>query len=187
MKILVIGGSSSIGKEVCENFSPNSFSVSRSNGYDIRKLEDRIKISDLSLEYDAVLNHAYCGDHSQTHMLEALIYKWDENKKNGYIFNTGTVNTYYDRSDWNMYPVHKNLQDDIIKRAAKRCQYNGFTFRITNIRPGMLDTEKSRQKSHWPGSGVTGDTFCNVINYLYYLPNGVIIPEIVLETRTPDE
>lgn len=185
--MLVIGGSKGIGKAVCDAFSPNSFSVSRSTGHDIKNTDDRKQIAQLSLDYDAVLNHAYCGDTSQTHMLEELITEWNANKKTGYIFNTGSVSTYYDKSDWNMYPVHKNVQDDIIKRAAKKCQNNGFTFRITNIKPGMLDTEKSRQKTHWSGSGVTGDTFSNIIKYLYYLPNYVIIPEVVLETRLPSE
>lgn len=187
MKILVIGGSKGIGKAVCDYFNPDSFSVSRSNGFEIRNAEDRKRIADLSLEYDAVLNHAYCGDHSQSQMLEQLINTWASSNKVGYIFNTGSVSTYYNKSDWNMYPVYKNVQDDIIKRAAKKCQNNGFGFRITNIKPGMLDTDRSRQKSNWLGSGVTGDTFCNIINYLYNLPTYVIIPEIVLETRLPNE
>lgn len=187
MKIIVIGGSKGIGKAVVDYYSPNSFSVSRLNGYNIKNIEDRKQIALLSLEYDAVLNHAYCGDESQSLMLEELILEWDKNKKSGYIFNTGTVNTYYDKSDWNMYPVHKKVQDDLVKRAAKKCQWNGFRFRITNIRPGMLDTEKSREKPHWGGSGVTNETYCNIIDYLYNLPNEVIIPEIVLETRLPNE
>lgn len=187
MKILVIGGSKGIGKAVVDYYSPNSFSVSRSNGYTIKDDSVRKDIAEMSLEYDAVLNHAYCGDLSQTLMLNDLISAWDEKKKCGYIFNTGTISTYYDKSDWNMYPVFKNTQDDIIKRAAKKCQWNGFSFRITNIRPGMLDTDNSRQKPNWAGSGTTGDTYCSIINYLYNLPNEVIIPEIILEARLPNE
>ena len=187
MKILVIGGSRGIGKAVCDAFNPNSLSVSRTNGYDIKNTNDRKKIAQLSLEYDIVLNHAYCGDESQTYMLEELITTWNTNKKCGYIFNTGSISTYYNKNDWNMYPVHKSVQDDIIKRAAKKCQNNGFSFRITNIRPGMLDTEYSRQKSNWPGSGVSGKTYSNIIEYLYNLPSCVIIPEIVLETRLPND
>jgi NAD(P)-dependent dehydrogenase (short-subunit alcohol dehydrogenase family) len=187
MKMLVIGGSRGIGKEVCDFFSPNSYSLSRTNGYDIGNNDSRNEICNISLDYDCVLNHAYCGDDSQTKMLHQLINFWNANAKVGYIFNTGSVSTYFTKTDWNMYPIHKMQQDEIVKRAAKKCQGNGFPFRITNIRPGMLDTDRSRQKPHWPGSGVTGNTFCNVINYLYYLPNYVIIPEIVLETRIPNE
>lgn len=187
MKILVIGGSQGLGKAVVDYYSPSSFSVSRSNGYDIKKEDIRKDIAKMSLDYDAILNHAYCGDNSQTQMLHQLINEWDNNKKTGYIFNTGSVSTYYDKGDWNMYPLLKSVQDDLIKRAAKKCQWNGFKFRITNIRPGMLDTERSRQKDHWGGSGVTGTTFCNIIDYLYNLPNEVIIPEIILETRLPND
>ena len=59
MKILVIGGSYGIGKEVVNYF--NGTSVSRTEGYDIKSILDREEISTLSLSFDSVLNHAYCG------------------------------------------------------------------------------------------------------------------------------
>lgn len=183
MKILVIGGSQGIGKAVVEYF--NGTNVSKSLGYNINKDDDRKRILEMSLEHNAVLNHAYSGNNSQSTMLIELIEYWKENNKDGYIFNTGTVNTYFSNNRWDLYPIYKMQQDEICKRAAKKFQENAYPFRITNIRPGMLDTEKSRQKPHWPGSGVTGDTYCNIIQYLYNLPKEVIIPEIVLETKVP--
>lgn len=187
MKVLVIGGSQGIGKDIVEHYAPNSFSVSRTNGYNINKQEDRSKILDLSLEYDAVVNHAYCGNHSQTLMLMELIDKWKTDSKSGYIFNTGSITTYFSKTDYNVYAIYKAQQDDICKRAAKKFQEGVFNFKITNIRPGMLDTDRSRQKPHWDGTGVTKDNYIEVIEFLYNTKPNIIIPEIVIETTVNEK
>lgn len=185
MKVLVIGGSQGIGKNIVDYYNPNSFSVSRENGYNINDFLKRKEICEISLNYDCVVNHAYSGNENQFNMLKELISFWKEEKKGGYIFNTGTINTYYTKNDWNLYPIYKLQQDELCKRTAKKVQENQYPFRITNIRPGMLDTLKSRKKSHWPGSGVTSDNYCKVINFLYQLPEEVVIPEFIIETRVP--
>lgn len=185
MKVLVIGGSKGIGKDIVDYF--NGKSVSRETGHNIQAPANRTKIKEMSLDFDIVVNHAFCGDNSQNFMLKELIDHWKfENKQDGYIFHTGTISTYYIKHDWNMYSVYKGQGDEIAKRAAKKCQHGAYPFRVTNIRPGMLDTEKSRNKPHWPGSGVKNTTYIDIIKYLYNLPKEVIIPELVLETRVPD-
>jgi NAD(P)-dependent dehydrogenase (short-subunit alcohol dehydrogenase family) len=183
MKVLVIGGSKGIGKELVQHF--NGKSVSRQTGHNIQHPANRNTICQLSLDFDVVVNHAFCGDNSQNFMLKDLVDNWNHNNKDGYIFHTGTISTYFTKHDWNMYAVYKAQGDEIAKRAAKKCQHGAYPFRLTNIRPGMLDTEKSRNKQHWPGSGVKNTTYVNIIEYLYNLPSDVIIPELILETRVP--
>ena len=184
MKVLVIGGSKGIGKEIVNYYSPNSFSVSRANGFNIDNVSDRNKIVMMSSDYDIIINHAYSGNTNQANMLFELVQHWVDNDIQGYIFNTGTISTYYQKHDWNTYPVNKEMCDNLVKRAAKKCQEGQFKFRITNIRTGMLDTEKSRKKSHWHGNGITGMDFINIINFLYNSDKNLIVPEIVIETRT---
>jgi len=184
MKVLVIGGGSGIGKYVVDYFSPDSFNASRTTGYDIRKKEDVERISELSLEYDVVLNHAYTGDMSQYRMLYRLYQVWEKANKRGYIFHTGTYSTY--SMQWNVdsdYPDLKMACDELCRKISKRCENNKVPFRCTNIRPGMLDTEKSRKKPHWAGNGIRGEQFAQLIDYFYNLPDDLCIPQIVLEAR----
>lgn len=63
MRFLVIGGSEGLGKAVVEHYC-GSMSVSRRNGYDINDAGIRLNIAEMSLDFDAVLNHAYCGNES---------------------------------------------------------------------------------------------------------------------------
>jgi len=184
MKILVIGGGSGIGKDVVDYFAPDSANASRSTGYNIMDPDSRRDIADMSLEYDAVLNHAYTGDMSQYMMLKLLYAFWNKEKKSGYIFHTGTYSTY--SMQWNVdstYPDIKGASDELARKISKRCENNKTNFRCTNIRPGMLDTEKSRAKPHWKGNGVRGKEFCQLIEFLYNLPDDLCIPQIVLEGK----
>ena len=187
MKILVIGGAKGIGKDVVDYFAPNSMNVSKSTGHNIMILEHRVAIANLSLEYDAVLNHAYTGDMSQYHMLRLLYQTWYNEGKDGYIFHTGTYSTY--SMQWNVnsqYPDIKISSDELARKISKRCENNKAKFRCTNIRPGMLDTEKSRLKPHWKGNGVRGKDFAKLIEYLYNLPEDLCVPQIVLAAKNDD-
>lgn len=183
MKVLVIGGSQGMGKEIVDYFSPNSKSVSRSNGYDIRREDDRKKIAKLSLDYNVVLNHAYCGDLSQTYMLNDLYRTWVDADHNGYIFHTGTYSTYRIGTNPNLYPGIKASGDILCQQISKQCENNKHRFRITNLRLGFLDTEKSRKKPHWPGNGLKGVDVAKLMSYFYNMPPDICVPEIVLETK----
>ncbi|MHA1817070.1 MAG: hypothetical protein ACTSX1_13800 [Candidatus Heimdallarchaeaceae archaeon] len=188
MKILVIGGGwAGIGKDVVDYFAPDSFNASKSNGFDITIPEDRREIARKSLSMDAVLNHAYTGDMSQYYMLKELYTTWVNEKKKGYLFHTGTYSTY--SMQWNVnssYPDIKGASDELARKISKRCENNKTNFRCTNIRPGMLDTAKSRLKPHWKGSGVRGDDFARIIEFLYNLPEDLCIPQIVMAAKNDD-
>ena len=186
-KILVIGGSRGVGLDIVKYFKGDS--VSRSNGYDITKPEFRKKIACMSLDYNVAVNHAYCGDFSQTEMLQELCLLWKSKGKKGYIINTGSTSSYRfnDRKGeewWWMAGIKKGL-DEFIKYFSQAVTWDkNIQFRITNIRPGMLDTKKSRLKSHFK-SGIRGEDYCRLIEYLLSTPEDLIIPEVILEAKCP--
>ncbi|MHA1872620.1 MAG: hypothetical protein ACTSVB_00790 [Candidatus Heimdallarchaeaceae archaeon] len=187
MKILVIGGADGIGKDVVEYFAPDSRNVSRSTGYDINNKEMRSEIALISLSYDAVLNNANSASLSQYFMLKELYDIWNKNNHKGYIFHTGTYSTY--SMQWNVnssYPDFKSSSDELARKISKRCENNKVPFRCTNLRPGMLDTPKSREKDHWKGNGVRGEDFAKIIDFLYQLPEDLCIPQIVMAAKNDD-
>lgn len=184
MKILVIGGGVGTGRDVVNYFDPNSRNVSRSTGFDINISEDRNRIVEISLDYDAVLNHAHAGGLSQSMMLRYLYLGWSNHKKSGYIFHTGTYATFsLSMSVEHMYAAVKSAGDVICRQISKQCENNREPFRLTNLRPAMLDTAKSRLKPHWEGNGIRGEDYAKIIEFLYNLPEDVCIPEMVMMAK----
>ncbi len=184
-KFLVIGGSRGIGRDIVNHFKGES--LSRSNGYNITDRNSRNEIAHISLNHDVVVNHAYCGDFSQTLMLMDLCSLWIEKGKKGYILNTGSICSYRfnskkDEKWWLMSAVKKGQDEYINYLSHGACWREDIHFRITNIRPGMLDTERGRRKTHFR-SGVRGEDYCQLIEYLLNTPEDLIISEIVLESR----
>ena len=147
--------------------------------------EETIKeMAMISLGFDVVVNHAYTGNMSQYFMLRELYQIWYGEKKRGYIFHTGTQSTY--SMQWNVndpYPDLKISSDELARKISKVCENNKTNFRCTNIRPAMLDTEKSRLKPHWQGNGVRGKDFIKIIEFLYRLPEDLCISQIVLAAK----
>jgi NAD(P)-dependent dehydrogenase (short-subunit alcohol dehydrogenase family) len=184
MRILVIGGAEGVGREVFDYFAPGSRNVSRSTGHDIKDERVRRTIANISLEYNAVLNNAYCGDMSQYYMLRELYEVWKTGLHDGYIFHMGTYATY--SANWNPdsnYTDMKMTSDELAKKISKRCENNKLRFRCTNLRPGMLDTPKSRLKPHWEGNGIRGIDVAKIIEFLYNLPKDLCIPQIVMQAK----
>ena len=182
---LVIGGSRGIGLDIVRHFKGES--LSRSNGYDITSYKSRKEMAQKSLDYDVVVNHAYCGDFSQILMLKDLCSLWIEKKKRGYILNTGSICSYRfnggkDEKWWFMSAVKKGQDEYINYLSHAACWKKDINFRITNIRPGMLDTPKGREKPHFK-SGIKGKDYCQLIEYLLKTPEELIISEIVLEAK----
>ena len=186
-KVLVIGGSRGIGRHIVEHFKGES--LSRSNGYDITDASARKKIADISLNYDVVVNHAYTGDFSQLYMLKELCFLWRDKGKEGYIINTGSMSSYRfnDRKDerWWFMAATKKGSDEFVNYLSHASAWRkDIKFRITNIIPGMLDTEKDRKKPHFK-AGVRGEDYCQLMEYLLSTPKNLIISEIILEAGCP--
>ena len=184
-KFLIVGGSRGIGLDILKHFKGDN--VSRSNGYDITKADIRKKISHISLNYDVVVNHAYTGDFSQMEMLRELCFLWQEKRKEGYIIHTGSMSSYRfnDRKDkkWWYMSANKISSDQFINYISQASAWReDIKFKITNIRPGMLDTEKDRKKPHFK-AGINGRSYCQLIEYLLNTPENLIVSEVTMEAR----
>ena len=198
-KVLVIGGTRGIGKEIVDYFDGDSISrhggqfpgLHTDPGFDIRINEDRKKIAYVSDEYDICVNHAYSGSDeepigaSQTFMLKEIYDRWKETNWNGYLFNSSSDATklYRMKPGKDMiYSAMKETGNVISHYISRDVQEGNVRMRYTNLVWGMLDTEKSRSKSHY-NNGVRGEDICKVIETLYYLPEDCLIPEFVMEAR----
>jgi NAD(P)-dependent dehydrogenase (short-subunit alcohol dehydrogenase family) len=192
-RVLVIGGTKGIGKEVVDHFGGDSISRNepRDEGFDIRNPVDRKKIAYISDEYDICINHAYSDSDeepiggSQAFMLKEIYDRWKETNWSGYLFNSSSDATkiYRMKSGKNMmYSAMKASVNVVSHYISRDVQEGNVRMRYTNIIWGMLDTEKSRSKPHY-NNGVRGEDICKVIETLYYLPEDCLIPEFVMEAR----
>lgn len=186
MKTMLISSNSEMGfgADIEQHFGADCYSRS-CGGYDIDKMEGRLRIAKASLDYDVVVVHAYTNNGGQIAMLEQLVKTWIDKEHAGHIFITGSVASYFESykpsiKDWR-YVHDKAGQDAFCKRLNKKIQEGKYPFKLTNLRLGMLDTKRSRMKEHFV-SGVTSDTFCKTIDYVLGLPQDTLVPEIVIET-----
>lgn len=186
-KVLVTAGTDGVGKVISDYFSPESLGLGRRSNHDIRDSKIRSEISELSLEYDIFVNHAYSRDLSQVEMLTTVFNLWKKKEKKGYIFSTGTYGTYRDVGLNPYYLEHKEALDKTHTSLCQEVECGQVPFRMTLLRPGMLDTERSRQKPHWRGNGVRGLDIARIIECFYSLPSDLLINDIVIESVVSNE
>lgn len=186
--ILVTGGLDGIGKEVCGFFKPRSKGVSRRNGFDIGDPKAREQILELSLEYDIFLNHAHNGHFAgQTQLLYDVFAAWEKANKTGYIFSTGSFATYMPQGTFKRYSVLKCALDIANQQCCKKIEDGLCPFRMTLLKPGMLDTAASRAKSYWGGNGIRGRDIAELILSLYQSSQDLLINEVVLSAILPPQ
>ena len=92
MNILITGHTSPIGSVLYKHLinDHNVIGISRSTGYDLNC--DIEKITELSLDYDCIINLANVGT-TQTKLLYSINKHWRENKKYGKIISFGSLIT----------------------------------------------------------------------------------------------
>lgn len=179
---MLIGGKTGFGINICNRYNADCFS--RSTGYNINNLDSRKEIASRSVEYNTVIVHAYSGNDSQLCVLQEIVKTWIENNHPGNIIVTGSIASYFasykaNPKAWE-YVSHKAAIDAYCKYVSKKCIDGCYPFKITVIKPGMLDTEKSREKPHFI-KGIDGEKYCDVIDFILTLPTDLIIPEIPIE------
>lgn len=186
--VLVTGGLSGVGADLCEYFAPHSRGISRRNGYDIGNSATQLKIAELSLDYDIFVNHAHNGHFSgQTELLYRVFEVWEAQRKTGYIFNTGSFATYMPQGSFKRYSVLKRALEVANQQCCKKIESGLCRFRMTLLKPGMLDTPEDRQKPHWRGGGVRGRELAQMIESLYRSPVNLLVNEVVLAGILPDD
>jgi NAD(P)-dependent dehydrogenase (short-subunit alcohol dehydrogenase family) len=182
-KFMLIGAPISFGENIVSRFAAETFS--KRNGYNINSKETRQELATKSLDYDVVIVHAYSRENGQFYTVQDIVTKWIEANHTGNIIVTGSIASYFDNygkdvNGWE-YAAQKTALDKFCKMVSKRCVLGEHKFKISVIKPGMMDTENSRKKSHFV-KGLSGERFCDVIEFLVNLPDDVIIPEIPIET-----
>ena len=186
MKTMLIGGTDGIGKQIAERFNADVYS-GKHGGYDIDRGQDRQELAEESLAYDICIVHTHVvGSDAQSRLVHRIAQTWELDEKHGYIFTTGSSISYRPpkRNDYSTirYISAKAQLDATIKQISLRCEEGQCKFSITNIRPGFLDTPKSRAKDYFT-EGITGDEYCDIIEYLINSPKRLIFNEIVVNAR----
>ncbi len=184
MTALVVGGHSGFGAELCALFGEKSQGVSRTTGHNIWKKSQRLMIAQMSLEHDLFINFAH-ADFMQTHLLYDVGAKWERSNKAGYIFNIGSYVTYEEPQNLKKWCVSKYSLDIANRQFAKQIESGALPFRMTLLKLGIIDSEKSRSKPHWLGYGHSAQDLANLIKMLYAADPRNLIHELVVHPQKP--
>jgi nucleoside-diphosphate-sugar epimerase len=139
MKIAITGHTSGIGLALLNHFQSEHTCIgfSRSNGYDISKSADRLRIVLESLDADVFINNAYNNwDDSQYLMLEKIATQWADRDK--LIINSASKITDYEKPKYDFlqkYRDTKILLDNFTK------MHEGLPY-ISNLKFSWVDTPR---------------------------------------------
>lgn len=182
-KTMFVGGPTDFGQVIIDRFSADFFS--RRNGHDINVQSVRRELANRSLNYDLLILHTWTIHNAQTLLLQDVLRQWMDNDHDGQIIVTGSSASHFvtfkpEPSHW-VYTSQKSGLDSLCKMVSKKCLEGKFKFKISIIKPGMLDSEKSRAKDYFI-NGIDPNIYCNTIEFLCSLPKDIHIPDLVLET-----
>lgn len=142
MKVAITGHTRGIGLEIFNYFQSQGHECvgfSRSNGYDISKVEDRGKIVEETLDCDIFVNNACTYiDNSQLSMLDDFYQNCTDESK--IIINISSrAGDFIDETNHpnHSYFLLKNKQDIY-------CMSHKKNIWVINLRPGMTDTDSTK-------------------------------------------
>lgn len=160
MKYAITGHTNGIGKKIFERLYPNILGFSRSNGYDIDKIEDRKRIIDESIDCDIFINNAHSG-FGQTYLFLELLSEW-QNKEDKTIINVGSriaeINLPSNYYHLFQYQAEKIILKEMSKKVISKCSIKYTWF-------GYVGTEKILKKyPHFTKNDyITEDEAANII------------------------
>ncbi len=191
MKVLITGGRSGIGHDFVKAFQADH--LSRRDGFDIKDPAAITEIAERSLNYDVFINNAFDGpphkgwaNWGQANLMKALFCKWKDTEKQGYIFNIGSIGstTEVDQyQDFELYRVSKYALDYYSLEATQAFLQKKVSFKTTLIRPGRLDTLKTRERASWTGVGHTGQEIIDILKLCLNSPKESCLSVIDLNCR----
>jgi NADP-dependent 3-hydroxy acid dehydrogenase YdfG len=140
MKIAITGHTKGIGQAMCDWFSDHGHSVvgfSRSTGFDINDADALAAVARESSQCDVLINNAY-AEFAQVKLLYIMHDMWQ-----GLIDKThvviGSQSPDWQDSEANVYIVAKTGIDRAVKQLTSIS-----TYRLTNVRPGWVDTSRCK-------------------------------------------
>jgi NAD(P)-dependent dehydrogenase (short-subunit alcohol dehydrogenase family) len=185
MKTLITGGNKGLGLYLTEKL--NADSISRENGFDITKDEQRI--AEKSLDYDVFINNAFDGpphepwaNFGQVNVYHAVFAAWKNANKTGHIFNIGSVGAKSIvpiEPKFETYRVSKSALEHASKQGTHSFKANQIKFKTTLITLDRLDTPLSRSRASWTGNGLNLKNIHGFIDLCLNLDDNTCIEETI--------
>lgn len=173
MKVAITGHTSGIGKSLAELF-PEYMGFSRTNGYDISKPEDQLRILTAAHDCDVFINNAYSG-WSQIDLLNKFWTYWQDLDK--VIVCIGSNAAEYNSTNLRPYNIHKRaLQDTCLQmhHSLKKC-------RVICVNPGYVDTPRVAGINT---SKINTDELSQYIHQLINMKGSFWVPSITIYPST---
>lgn len=155
MRILITGHTYGLGKAIWDSLvnEHELVGISRSTGYDLSNHNTVLKVINMSIDFDHVLNVCKV-DPAQTDILLGVHQFWDERKKGGKIISIGGLTESFSWNMIRMAPVHQTSYIGAKHNLAKahfdlatihpyRAQPQSVLIRPLNI--GSKDQERSSE------------------------------------------
>lgn len=164
MKVAITGHTYGIGAALAEKFTAEGWEVigfSRSNGYDISKIEDRKKIISESNDCDFFINNAY-ATYSQCDLLFELWESWQGKQKRIINMSSSIVGRWQNDFRDIKYRNAKVALEDASDFLSNKSEWPN----IVVVRPCLTDTPTSKPntKSNKVNPADFADYFYNSIN-----------------------
>ena len=158
-KVAITGHTSGLGAALLERFSVSDAVVglSRSNGFDIRKIQP---ILDRVEDCDVFINNAY-DRYSQVDLLYSVYAMWKGQDKK--IVNISSMASVGIRDEIKFYSIHKKALNEAHYQVV--AQFN--TCKSYNIVSGYIDSDRRE-----PLSNLIYNTICDEI----YIPEIAVFP-----------
>lgn len=180
-KIAITGHTAGLGKGLYEHFVEQRFEIkgfSRSNGYDLTDPMTLRKLAEELESYDILINNAH-ADWSQTELLYLCFEKWKSQPK--HIINVSSNSGDGIKPFVHPYAIHKAALD---KACEQLNAQKGARCRVTNLRPGWINTERIAQFNVTdPKISIKDITL--LIEWLLRLPQTLHISTISMTAREP--
>jgi len=178
MKIAITGHTNGIGKALCEALEEDHtlFRYSRSNGYDIGKIDQRTKMINEILENDVdiFINNAY-AIRAQTELLKTFCMHW-QNNPHKLIVHLSSKWIYYpppDLPEWRLYRKEKQNQHKFLKPNLTT-----FAPKVMNVIPGPTDTDMVKD---WNIPKIPTDKLASLLKNVIELKDSIYVQEMVLD------
>jgi short-subunit dehydrogenase involved in D-alanine esterification of teichoic acids len=176
-KIAITGHTKGIGKSLLSRLSEtyDVIGFSRTNGYDISKETDILRIIDESRDCDIFINNAYEKNY-QTILFKLIFDKWKFLPKTIINMNSSCV---YHSSDWSPEYADnkKELKEVVLNTIGK---YKNKKVRVINLYPSTLSTHKGFESLN----KLDTENLAKMINWLIKQPQEIEIREMSIYCTT---
>lgn len=176
-RILVAGNKNyGLAKELNSIF-PEAFFASRTTGFDLTKIEDQKKLSNMIIDYDIFINCSALWKFNQTVLLDQVYKTAVENNHRPYIISIGSTTDRVKKGGSWLYNAEKKALRDYSNTLGLNGVWSNSP-KITLISFGSLDNV---QEKHPDRICMPVKTAASYIKWLIDQPNNICINEISID------